>query len=264
VPRFAIALVVTLAALGFTGCRTDEVTLAFQPAQGTTYAYATTVDSTTHTELPGTTPADQVDHATITSREHVLEVNRGSARVEVVLERPGTGQRTYVMRFDRAAQLTKVETVEGIPVAALGDVGLDEIFPPAAGAPPDHPLRQGDRWDIDDMVQLDATDAPVHLTGTGQLLQLGVVDGRRTATVHSTTSLPVRTLSSTATSTQALDGEQITELTVTYDLADGAVAHVAAVTTARYTLTISPPAGQNGTPIVGSLTVIVRSETTRR
>jgi len=41
-------------------------------------------------------------------------------------------------------------------------------------------------------------------------------------------------------------------------------AHVSAVTTARYGLTISPPPRQTGTPIIGSLVVVVRSETRRR
>jgi hypothetical protein len=36
------------------------------------------------------------------------------------------------MRFDRAAQLTAVESVEGIPAEALGSLGLSEIFPAAA------------------------------------------------------------------------------------------------------------------------------------
>jgi hypothetical protein len=257
-------LAVALAAAALTGCRTDEVTLAFHPSRGTTYAYATTVDSTTHTELPGTSPPDRVDRAVVTSDELVLEVTGATARIQVELERPGTGTRTYVMRFDRAAQLTQVESVEGIPAAALGDLGLEEIFPPAAGAPPDHPLRPGDRWTIDDRVQLNAADPPAPLTGGGQLAELGVVDGRRTATVHSNTSLPVHTTSSTATSTQRLDGVQTTELTVLYDLADGAVASVRSVTRGRYTLTVGPPSGAPGSPIVGSLDVTIRSHTVRR
>ena len=240
------------------------MTLAFRPVRGATYAYMTSVDATTRTELSGAPQPDQVDHATIGSRERVLDASDGTARVEVVVSRPGAGERTYVVRLDRAAQLTSVESVEGIPVTALGPLGLDEIFPPAAGAPPDHPLRPGERWTIDDRVQLSSDDPPVQLTGTGRLVELGVIDGRRTATVRSTTTLPVRTSSTTATSRQSLEGTQTTDLTVTYDLADGAVTHVSAMTTARYAVTISPPPGQSAPPVVGSLTVVVRSESTRQ
>ena len=260
--RRVLPLVLGLVGLALTGCRNDTVRLGFRPAVGATYAYTTTVNSSTHTSLLAHDAPDQ--RLTFSSHERVLSVANGVARVEVALDAPGSGSRTYVMQFDRAAQLTKVESVEGIPTAALGNLGLTEIFPAAAGAPPDRPLRPGDHWAIDDEVQLEQPGAPADLTGTGQLVELGVIDGRRTATVRSTTTLPVRTTTSTATSRQLLEGTQTTEVVVIYDVDDGAVGSVVATTTGTYTLTVSPPTGSRDQPVVGSLTVVVRSTTTRR
>src|SRR5204862_2326468 len=113
--------------------------------------------------------------ADLTARQQVLDARGGTTRVEVQLSRDGIGARAFVMRFDRAAQLTAVESVEGIPAEALGNLGLAEIFPAAAGAPPDRRLRPGDRWPIDDHVQLPGMTAPARLTGEGSLVELGVV-----------------------------------------------------------------------------------------
>ena len=257
-----IALAVTAALLA-PGCADDRVRITFRPVPGATYDYETSVESTTRTELPGQAPVEEPQSVRLRSHERVLEVSGASARVEVELTRPGTGARTYVMRFDRAAQLTAVESVEGIPAESLGDLGLSEIFPAAAGAPPDRPLRPCDRWTIDDSVQLSADEPPTRLQGVGRLRELGVIDGRRTATVVSSTNLPLRSVSTAGTSRQMIDGTQHTDITVTYDLADGAVRHVSSVTTARYTVTIEPALGQTADPIVGSLTVVVRSEIAR-
>jgi hypothetical protein len=185
----------------------------------------------------------------------VLDVSGDVVRVRVVLERAGSGARTYVMRFDRAAQLTEVESVEGIPAAALGQLGLSEIFPAAAAAPPSRPLAPGDRWRIDDTVRLPGMDAPARLRGAGRLVELGVVDGHDTATVRSTFTVPVETAE--------LRGTQRTELTTVYDLADGAVRVVTARTTGRFAVTLSPPDGEAGDALEGTLTLELRSETRR-
>jgi hypothetical protein len=193
----------------------------------------------------------------------VLDAADGTTRVEVQLERSGGGKRTFIMRFDRAAQLTAVESVEGIPAEALGALGLSEIFPSAAGAPPDRPLRPGDHWTIDDHVQLAGMDAPTRLTGTGHLVELGVVDGHKTATVTSSTSLPLTSTATTPNGVQTLTGTQTTTIDVVYDLADGSVRHSSAATIGRFSVLLAPPAGLPGAPIDGTLTVEVRSEIRR-
>src|SRR2546427_707395 len=77
-----------------------------------------------------------------------------------------------------------VERIEGQPAAAFGETGLAEVFTPAASAPPDRPLRPGDRWTINHVVRV-ADTGSTRLTGEGRLLALGVVHGRKTASVHS-------------------------------------------------------------------------------
>jgi hypothetical protein len=229
-----------------------------------TYEYTIHVVSSTTSAFPGAPPSHPpVVPADITARHHVLDASDGTTRVEVQLAREGLGQRTFVMRFDRAAQLTAVESVEGIPAEALGSLGLSEIFPAAAGAPPARRLRPGDRWVIDDQVQLAGMDAPARLSGSGHLVQLGVVDGHKTATVSSTTTLPLTAISTTPDGVQTLVGTQTTTITVVYDLTDGSVRHSTATTGATYEVLLSPPAGQPGAPIKGSLTVKLQSETRR-
>jgi hypothetical protein len=261
--RLLVVLVATLALVA-TACQDDHVTIAYHPEPGAQFTYAIHVVSSTTTALPGRTvsqpPAVPAD---ITAHQRVLDAADGTTRVEVVLSREGIGTRTFVMRFDRAAQLTAVESVEGIPAEALGSLGLSEIFPSAAGAPPDQPLRPGDRWTIDDQVQLPGMAAPARLTGTGHLVQLGVVDGTKTATVESQTELPLTATSETSEGAQTLTGSQSTSITVVYDLASGAVRHSTAATIGRFDLVLAPPAGQAGAPLAGTLTVEVRSEIRR-
>jgi hypothetical protein len=247
------------------GCDADgAVALAFRPAEGAELAYETDVESTTVTDVPCQAPSSRTDRATLRADHRVLEVGADGVRVEVALSRAGIGTRTFVVRFDRAAQLTTIEEVEGIPAAALGELGLSEVFPAAAGAPPDRPLAPGDRWAIDDEVRLDADGEPTRLRGEGRLVALGVEDGRDTATVETTTVLPVSTsTASPTTGTRELDGEQVTEVTATYDLADGALLRARSVTVGTFDLVLGPPPGGAGDECAGSLDVEVRSDVRR-
>jgi hypothetical protein len=262
--RRTIVLLTAVVALLATGCRDDRVTITYHPQPGTTFEYAIHVVSSTTSAYPDRPPSHLPETpADITARHRVLDAKDGTTRVEVQLAREGLGERTFVMRFDRAAQLTAVESVEGIPAEALGSLGLSEIFPAAAGAPPERPLRPGDHWAIDDQVQLAGMDAPARLTGTGQLVQLGVVDGHDTATVTSATTLPLTSTSATSAGVQTLVGTQTTTITVVYDLADGSVRHSTAATVGHFDVLLAPPAGQPGAPIKGTLSVEVRSEIRR-
>ena len=254
-------LVVAIAVLVASSCRDDHVTIAFDPNPGTVLDYHVHVVSSSTTALEGqAVKSSPPSAADLTARQRVLDAHGETTRVEVELSRVGTGTRTFVMRFDRAAQLTAVESVEGIPADALGSLGLSEIFPASAGAPPDRPLRPGDRWNIDDRVQLAGMDQPARLVGSGHLVELGVVDGHDTATVSSSTTLPLTSTTSTLEGVQQLTGTQTTTITVVYDLSNGAVRHASAATTGRFDLVLSPPPGQPGAPIRGTLTVELRSE----
>lgn len=214
------------------------------------------------TTLTGGRPEKVRDRAELVARHRVLSRDGDAVRVEVRVTVPGVGDQTAVVRLDRAAQLTAIETVEGVPVAALGDLGVSEIFPAAAGAPPDRRLRPGDRWDIDDRLQLDEMADPARLRGVGRLVSLAVVDGRDTATVRSTFSVPIEASISTQRGAGELRGTQRTELTVTYDLADGSVRAADATTTGSFRLVLNPPSDSAARPQIGTLTVEVTSETT--
>jgi hypothetical protein len=262
VRRLAAAAALPVVLLG--ACDDDgAVELAFRPAEGAELRYRTAVESVTVTDVPCEPPSTRTDRTTLETTQRVLEVGDDGVRVEVSLSRAGIGTRTFVVRFDRAAQLTEVEEVEGIPAAALGELGLSEVFPAAAGAPPDRPLAPGDRWTIDDEVQLDAGGQPTRLRGQGRLVELGVEDGRDTATVETTATLPVVTSTTSSSGTRDLVGEQTTEVVATYDLADGALLRASSVTVGSFDVVLGPPPGGAGDPCSGSLGVEVRSAVTR-
>ena len=246
------------------GCGDDDgrVTIAFRPEPGTELRYATEVESTTTTDLPCQPAETRTDRTRLDTTQVVLDRDGAAVRVEVTLSREGIGARTFVMRFDRAAQLTAIDSVEGIPAEALGDLGLSEIFPPAAGAPPEDPIAPGDRWTIDDEVDL-GTGEPTRLRGEGRLVALGVVDGQDTATVESTTDLAVRTEVAATTGTRSLTGNQRSDVRAVYDLATGALRRSEAHTTGTFDLVLGPPPGADGDPCAGTLTVRLRSTVVR-
>jgi hypothetical protein len=254
-----------LLAAALVGCRDDRVVIAFRPPAGRTFSYAMTVATTTTVELPGRTPDPPAPPVEVRAEQLVLPGQTpDEVRVRVQLTLPDAAPRTYVARFDRAAQLTAIDQVEGIPTAALGDLGLTEIFPAAAGAPPARGLRPGDTWAIDEELRLPGASAPAELTGRGKLVELGVVDGHRTATVHSATSLPLSTTVHSNAGAQELDGAQTTELDASYDVEDGSIVSGHAVTVGRFALVLSPPAGTPGSPVRGRLTVEIRTTIERR
>lgn len=265
-PARTLLVAAALGAVAGPGCGNDDgrVTLAFRPAEGTELRYVTAVASTTTAE--GLEPCQgsetRTDRTTLDTTQVVLDRDDGAVRVEVALTRRGIGTRTFVVRFDRAAQLTAVESVEGIPAAALGDLGLSEIFPAAAGAPPEAPLAPGDRWAIDDEVDLGGEE-PTRLRGEGRLVSLGVVDGTDTATVESTTDLAVRTSTAASTGTRTLRGNQRSEVRAVYDLETGALRQAEADTLGTFDLELGPPPGGEGDPCTGTLTVHLRSTVER-
>ena len=257
--RALAALAVVVAAAPLAACEDDTVLLTFRPDVGSTYAYEVEVDSVITRTLEDELPSVRREDAVFVARHTVLDAGPDGVRVEVELTRAGSGARTFVVRYDRAAQLQAVESIEGIEAEALGDLGLSEIFPAAAGAPPDAGLRPGDRWTIDDTVELPGAAGAARLSGSGRLAELGVVDGADVATIVTRTRLPI----SVADGAQALEGSQVTESTARHDLGDGSVLDATSVTRGSFSVVISPPEGQTGAPVEGTLSVEVRS-TTRR
>jgi hypothetical protein len=244
------------------GCRSDSVRIGFRPEPGNRYVYRITVHAETVTTLGGQ-PERRAEADDVLEAHHaVLATGRDGSSVRVRLRQEGAADVTFVVRLDRAARLARVEQVEGLPSPALGELGLSEIFPPAAGAPPDRPLAPGESWGIDEPVTVGTAEA-ARLTGRGRLTELGVVDGRDVARVEATYRLPVRRTTGASSGRVLLDGAQDTTTKGTYAIEDGAVVSATATTRGSYRLTLFPPEGTAGAPLTGTLVVELRSRTSR-
>ncbi|HEX8770670.1 MAG TPA: hypothetical protein VF711_07880 [Acidimicrobiales bacterium] len=244
------------------GCKPATVTVAFRPRAGAEYRYDVRVHSTTITRLGASEPEVSVDDAVLRSDGTVLSAGPGDVRVRVQLHRQGSPDRTFVVRLDRAAQLAGVETVEGLPPSVLGPDALPEILPGAPAAPPDRPLAPGDRWDIDLRPDLPGADQ-TRLQGSGRLVELRLVNGRKVASTSAVTRIPLTSSEPVRRGILTLDGVATTESTALRALNDGAVEEATTITRGRFDVTLAPPPGSPGDPLTGTLAIDVRSETRR-
>ena len=244
------------------GCRENTVNLAYQPRPGDRYSYRVEVAAVAEARVGSEAPRRTESNNVFEAEHAVLEAAPSGSRVEVRLREQGGSPRTFVVGLDRAAQLAEVQSIEGLPASALGGLGLSEIFPAAAVAPPDRPLAPGSRWSIDEPVRIASPEA-TRLVGRGRLAELNVADGREVATVESDYRLPVRRTAQERRSQLELNGSQDTNASTTYDLADGSVVSVDARTEGTYDIMLVPPPETPGAPIPGTLTVEVRSVTRR-
>ncbi len=246
------------------GCRPGAVRVAYRPVGGDKAAYLITVRSVSTLHVEGRAD-EHTDRTTRVRADHeVLSVGADGVRVQVVLRVEADRPQTVIVRLDRAEQLVGIEPVPGASTAGVDELGVAELFPAAAGAPPDRPLRPGERWHLDSPVVLpDST--PTRLVGTGRLDRLsddGI--GHRVATVVSQLRLPVvRRAESTTGRETVLEGVQITEVTTMHDLADGTVRAANATTAANYALRFLPPSGIERPPTLGTLELHITSTTER-
>jgi hypothetical protein len=258
-----LGLALALSSSLLSGCRPDGVRLAFHPKPGAKYSYRVEVHADVTTRIGDQPVRRRVDDDVLLASHAVLSAGRRNSRVEVRLSGEGQPTRTFVVSLDRAAQLAEVQTIEGLPASALGTLGLSEIFPAAAGAPPDRLLSPGDRWRINEPVTLPGASRS-RLSGEGRLVELGVVDGREVARVDSTFRLPVERSSSEEQGRILLRGEQVVQSRFTAGVADGAVEQVETQTTGRFQLSLVPSGSAPGAAAVpGELVVVVRSVTRR-
>ena len=219
-----LMLLPALATGALTACSDDKaVHVGFRPEAGATYRYEIKVQSVTTTELGDEAPDRAVDEVTLESRDTVLSAAPEEIKVQVQLRRAGSPDRTFRVRFDRAAQLAGVDAVDGLPPEVLGPVGLPEFLPAAATAPPDRPLSPGEKWKIDATPTF-AGAAPVRLEGTGRLVKVTTADGRKVASIKAETSVPLSGTSQVGDATVTISGTETTESTATRALADGVVA----------------------------------------
>jgi hypothetical protein len=253
-PATLVLVLAAVAACVLPACRAGTVSLGFRPQPGDTFSYVIDVRTTTDLRLNG----EPRQVRTITTRlraAHTVVSSTGeTVRVRVALSAPGEPTLTLLVKLDRFGQLTEVEGVQG----GTAGLGLPEVFPAAAGAPPARPLEPGEAWVIDDDVRLPGTD-PARLTGSGRIRRLEVDDGRKLATVESKTLLPIRRVGVR----QRLSGQQTAVSTATLDVADGSVQVARSTTEGRFAITLEPPPGDDTPPVRGQLTVKVNSNVRR-
>lgn len=244
------------------GCAPDTVRVSFRPPLGARYRHEVKVHSVTTIRLAGSPPDQTVDDAVLLTEDTVLGGAPGEVRVQVRIQQDGSPDRTFVVRFDRAAQLAGVEAVEGLPPSVLGPGALPQILPGAPGAPPDRPLAPGEGWTIDAPVGLPGA-VSARVEGSGRLVELGLLEGRKVASTRSRTRLPLTSTAQLGGSTVALDGVEISEGTATRALSDGVVERANTVTRGEFRVTLSPAEGGQVPPVGGTLSIEVRSETRR-
>jgi hypothetical protein len=263
VRRLALYLLLPAVAAGtLTGCEKESVHVGFRPEAGASYRYEIKVQSVTTTMLGDEAPDRTVDEVTLTSRDTVLAAAPEEVRVQVVLHRAGSPDRTFHVRFDRAHQLAGVDLVDGLPPEVLGPVGLPAFMPAAATAPPDRALSPGEKWKIDATPSVPGAGAAVRLEGTGRLVKVTTMGGRKVAAIKAETSVPLSSTTQVGGSTVTITGTEKTESTANRALADGVVEEATSVTRGTYDLVLSPAAGA-GAHVRGTMSVEIRAQTRR-
>lgn len=265
---WSLTVLVVTAALALGACRSGAVEITYGPAPGTRVEYRVEVDTLTVWDLDEDTaldagPVSEPDRQELVVRQEVLAADESGVRVDVTIERPDAVPRRFVVRFDRAARLTRVERADGIPTSTLDDLGLAELFPAAAGAPPDAPLEPGSSWKVDDELLLPGSAEPVALQGRGRLVQLDVRGGEDVAVVRTELSFPVRTVAAAPSGQVRLDGDQQVSQRSVHRLADGTLESSDTVTVGDYDVLVEPPPGRTADPVPGTLHIEVRTRTTR-
>jgi hypothetical protein len=264
--RAGLARILAVVAVGgatLAACSPGTVRVAFRPRVGARFSYQVEVRTRSTLRIEdGNPPRSEDKTVRLLVDQTVLDTGPDGSVVEVVLRTTPEDQRTVLVRLDRAAQLVGLEPASG-DTASLGDLGVAEVFPAAVGAPPNRPLRPGERWQVDSPVTLPAS-LPSRLVGDGRLTGLGVVAGRKAATVTTDSSLQVlRRTGSPAGNEAVLEGNQRTTSTASHALDDGAIQAAESTTRGSYSLRLLPPPGRLGDPIRGRLDIEVTSKTER-
>lgn|GEM_PF-1325820 len=257
-----LLLLPPLAFGALTACDKESVHVGFRPEAGASYRYEIRVQSVTTTVLGKEPPQRTVEEITLESRDTVLSAGPEEVRVEVVLRRAGSPDRTFRVRFDRAAQLAGVDEIDGLPPEVLGPAALPEFLPAAATAPPDRALSPGEKWKIEATPTLPGA-APLRLEGTGQLVKVSTSGGRKVASIKAETTRPLSGTSKVGDAMVTLTGTETTQSTAIRALADGSVHEASSVTKGTYTLSLAPQASSAAVPLNGTMQVEIRSQTKR-
>jgi hypothetical protein len=249
--------------LALVACREHTVAVSFRPEVGATYSYEVRVRAESTTSIEGLEPEEKVEEVRLVAEHTVLDSGDDGVRVRVLVGEPGTTAQSFVVRFDRSAQLESIEAVEGGTDELVSILGVAEIFPGAAGVLPGRRLAPGERWSVEREVAVPGTEVPSEVRTTGRLVELGLDGDEEVARLSSRTVLPLSQLAPTASGLLILDGRQEIAQRATYDLDDGAVRSARATTTGHFDIQVRPPEGTVAPPVPGTLDVRVTSRTRR-
>lgn len=262
-PALAVLAVVVAGGAALPACAEGTVRVAFRPRVDARYSYRVEVRTRSTLRLEGQAPESRDSKVNLLVDQTVLSTGADGSVVEVRLRTTPEDERTVLVRLDRAAQLIGLEPVTGRGQAPIGDLGVAEVFPAAVGAPPDRPLRPGERWEVNSPVTLPAS-VPSRLVGDGRLTGLGVVAGRKAATVTTASTLKVVRRTGTVEGNEAvLEGDQRTTTRASHALSDGAIQASRSTTRASYDLRLLPPPEVITGPLKGTLELEVTSSTSR-
>jgi hypothetical protein len=251
-----------VAAGTLTACKKESVNVGFRPEAGSSYRYEIKVQSVTTTVLGDEAPDLDRDEVTLETRDTVLSTAPEEVRVQVVLHRAGSPDRTFLVRFDRAHQLAGVDLVDGLPPEVLGPVGLPAFMPAAATAPPDRTLTPGEKWKIDATPSVPGASAGLRMEGTGRLVKVTTMGGRKVAAIKAETSVPLSSTTEVGGSTATISGTERTESTANRAVTDGVLEEATSVTRGTYDLVLSPAVGSSA-PVRGTMLVEIRAQTRR-
>ena len=228
---------------------------------GDGYRFRSDVRTEVERTIDGETTVEDAS-SVLDATERVVSVDDDEVRIEVTLERDGTTQRTYEVRFDRGDRLTAIDLVEGVPADALGlDLATD--LPADVASPPAGPLEPGTRWEIERVVEIAGQAEPIVVRGKGRIDSLGVVDGNEIAVVVVDLEVPIRSMIDTADGMVTVRGTQRSTSQTTYDLADGAARSDRTDITGDVGVVVEPPAGIVAAPVEGSIAYRVETRTQR-
>jgi len=250
-------------AVALPGCEKQAVHVGFRPEAGARYRYEIKVQSTTVTRLGDAPPERSVDDVVLESVETVLDSSPGAVRVRVQLTRAGSPDRSFVVRFDRGAQLAGVDAVDGLPPGVLGPGGFPEFLPAASTAPPDRPLSPGERWKIDATSTPQGGGAKVRLEGSGRLQKVTTSGGRKVASIKAETTVPLSSTTRAGDASVTLEGTETTESTATRALSDGAVEASSSLTRGTFRVGLTARPGEQAAAVTGTMSVEIRSQTRR-
>jgi len=239
------------------------VRVAFHPAAGTRSCYRLRIHEATITHIAGQPTDRSAVDADLRADDTVIDSGPGGTRVRILLQGDSRQARSFVVRFDRAAQLVGIDTVEGLPSSVAGSQALpDEVFLAAGPTPPNRALAPGESWNIDIPLRLPGTE-PGALQGTGRLDSLAVIGGRKMARIYARTRLPVKRSTQLGASSVALEGVEVTESTAIRALSDGSVESVSSTTHGEFSIGLAPAAGTGRSVVGGTLSIDVSSRTRR-